>query len=204
MTVTSRPRARRLSHSQRRQQLLDVAFDMLEAQGSEALRMDALARAAGVTRPVVYEHFDNREALLVALIEQHGLRLGREAAAAEATSGDFETDLRRSVRAYLDGVRQRGVGLRSLMTTVGASPTVERARSQIWDAAIRRWTDRYALEAGIDHADARALAEFHLHGLWALAGRCATGELSPERVEDLHTTIVLASLEALSTRGRRP
>ena len=106
MTVTSRPRARRLSHSQRRQQLLDVAFDMLEAQGSEALRMDALARAAGVTRPVVYEHFDNREALLVALIEQHGLRLGREAAAAEATSGDFETDLRRSVRAYLDGVRR--------------------------------------------------------------------------------------------------
>lgn len=198
VTVTSRPRARRLSHAQRRQQLLDVAFDLLEAEGSEALRMDALARAAGVTRPVVYEHFANREALLVALIEQHGLRLGREARVAEATTGDLETDLRRSVRAYLTGVRQRGLALRSLMSTVGLSPTVERARAQIWDAATSRWADRYVLETGIDPADARALAEFHLHGLWALGGRCATGEISAERAEDLHTTIVLASLEAVS------
>lgn len=203
MAVTSRPRARRMSHAQRRQHLLDVAFDLLAAEGSEAVRMDALARAAGVTRPVVYEHFANREALLAALIEQHGLRLGRAVAAADATSGDLETDVRRSVRAYLTGVRERGAGLRSLMSSVGLSPTVERARAGVWDAAIDRWATRYQLEAGIDPHDARALAEFHLHGLWALAGRCAAGELSAERVEDIHTTLVLASLAAFSPTASR-
>lgn len=198
MPVASQPRARRLSYADRHEHLLDVAFELLEAGGSEAARMDALARAAGVTRPVVYEHFANREALLVALIEQHGRRLYWEVAAADAASGDFETDLRSSVRAYVAGVKRRGAGLRSVMSSIGVSPTVERARSRVWDVAIDNWAARYQRGFEIDRADARLLAEFHLHGLWGLAGRCAAGEISASRVEDLHTTIVLASLEAFS------
>jgi len=199
MPATSRPRARRLSYADRHQQLLDVAFELLETGGSEGVRMDALARAAKVTRPVVYEHFANREALLVALIEQHGRRLRSEVVAADARSGDFETDLRASVRAYVTGVKRRGAALRSLMSSVGVSPTVERARSEVWNAAIDNWTTRYVDGFEIDHADARALAEFHLQGLWALAGRCAADEISTSRVEELHAQIVLASLRAVAT-----
>ena len=68
---TSRPqrvRAPRTQPQERRRQLLDIAESLLEGSGSDALRMDTLASAAGVTRPVVYSHFDNRDALIIALL----------------------------------------------------------------------------------------------------------------------------------------
>ena len=59
-TTSRRTRALRTDPRERRRQLLDTAEQLLAAGGSDALRMDAVARAAGVTRPVVYEHFGDQ------------------------------------------------------------------------------------------------------------------------------------------------
>lgn len=198
MGTAMRVRAPRLAHADRRQVLLDVALALLEDGGSEAVRMDALARAAGVSRPVVYEHFANREALLIALIEEHGRHLGLDFPRAGGSPHDFEAELRASVRAYLDQVRRRGVALRALQNAVGFSAAIERTRERLWSAGIDRWAERYCVYCGIDRADARALAEFHLQGLWALAGRCANGEITAQRVEDLHVAVVIGSLQQLA------
>ena len=54
-------RARRMLRPQRREQLLAAATGIVRISGIEALTMAALAEQAGVSKPVVYEHFSNSE-----------------------------------------------------------------------------------------------------------------------------------------------
>ncbi|HEX9506021.1 MAG TPA: helix-turn-helix domain-containing protein, partial [Acidimicrobiia bacterium] len=69
MTATRRPSAPRLASDQRRRQLLDVACAEFADRGFHATSMDDLALAAGVTKPVFYQHFDSKRALFVAVLE---------------------------------------------------------------------------------------------------------------------------------------
>ena len=74
MTAATQPR---LSRDSRYDALLDAAAQLLADDGFSAVTMEAVAAQAGVSRPLVYKHFDNREALLAALWR-------REAAAIDA------------------------------------------------------------------------------------------------------------------------
>lgn len=69
-TPPRRPYAARLPAGERREQLLDAALAIALAEGFHAVTVDGVARAAGVTRPVVYGQFEDRGALLHALVER--------------------------------------------------------------------------------------------------------------------------------------
>ncbi|WP_280221533.1 TetR/AcrR family transcriptional regulator [Nocardia neocaledoniensis] len=60
-------RTRRLSKADRREQLLDTALAMVREHGTDGLTLVTLAEAAGVSRPIVYDHFGTRPDLLLAL-----------------------------------------------------------------------------------------------------------------------------------------
>src|SRR5580704_11197216 len=68
-----RPYAPRLPPGQRREQLIDAALSVIVSQGYEGVSIEAIARTAGVTRPVIYDHFQNLGRLLQALIERSGI-----------------------------------------------------------------------------------------------------------------------------------
>ena len=57
----------RMSKQARREQLLDQALGILRARGADALTLVTLAEVAGVSRPIVYDHFGTRAGLLLAL-----------------------------------------------------------------------------------------------------------------------------------------
>ncbi|MEJ2766841.1 TetR/AcrR family transcriptional regulator [Photobacterium sp. MCCC 1A19761] len=57
----------RFKKEERYNQLLDLAFDMVREQGTDALTLISLAKKAGVTKPITYNHFSTRQALLYAL-----------------------------------------------------------------------------------------------------------------------------------------
>ncbi len=61
---------RRLTKEQRRDQLLDTAESLFSEAGYEPTTMEDIARAAGVTRAVVYAHFDSKEHILQAGVER--------------------------------------------------------------------------------------------------------------------------------------
>lgn len=65
-----RPYAPRMAAEQRREQLLDAALSVIVRQGYGRVSVEAIARTAGVTRPVVYDHFKDLGQLLHALIER--------------------------------------------------------------------------------------------------------------------------------------
>lgn len=60
----------RLTQADRRSQLLDVAIKIVHDSGTDALSLGTVAERAGVSKPVVYEHFGTRSGLLVALYRQ--------------------------------------------------------------------------------------------------------------------------------------
>ena len=72
--VTIGNHAQRLSAPARREQILDVALDVF-ASGFHGASMNDIADAAGVTKPVLYQHFDSKRDLYKALIDEVGDRL---------------------------------------------------------------------------------------------------------------------------------
>ena len=67
MPANAAPTRRRLTREQRARQLLDVAWALVGDEGTDALTLGRLAEAAGVTKPVAYDHFVTRNGLLAAL-----------------------------------------------------------------------------------------------------------------------------------------
>src|SRR6202046_4465692 len=60
--------ARRLTAGQRRRQLVSVALELFARRGYRAPTMDDIAEAAGVTKPLVYQHFSSKRALYLELV----------------------------------------------------------------------------------------------------------------------------------------
>ena len=74
--------ATRLPAEQRRRQLLDVACQVFAERGFHATSMDDLATQAGVTKPVLYQHFSSKQALFLELLDDLGRQLLGELAVA--------------------------------------------------------------------------------------------------------------------------
>jgi AcrR family transcriptional regulator len=92
--------SQRLSAPARREQILDVALEVFATTGFHSTSMNQVAEAAGVTKPVLYQHFDSKRALYQALLDEVGNRLLQNIAkaVAEATDGKSQTEL--GFRAY--------------------------------------------------------------------------------------------------------
>jgi AcrR family transcriptional regulator len=82
----------RLPASARREQLLATALEVFARQGFHATSMNDVAEAAGVTKPVLYQHFASKRDLYLALLDDVGGRL--LGAIARATAGTTDGKLR--------------------------------------------------------------------------------------------------------------
>ena len=65
----------RLPAAERREQLLAVALDVFGRKGFHETSMNDVAEAAGITKPVLYQHFESKRELYLALIEEAGNRM---------------------------------------------------------------------------------------------------------------------------------
>lgn len=93
----------------RRPQVLDVAFELFLRHGYRGTSMDAIARAAGVSKPVVYDCFASKAELFGALLdreEQRMLAQFGDALASSARSGDLPTMLAAGFVAMLRAVAE--------------------------------------------------------------------------------------------------
>ena len=78
-----------------RQRVVDAAEALVRDRGAGALRLESVAEAVGLHRSSVYRYFDSKEELLVAVVVQATLRLGREVVAelgADASPDRFVVD----------------------------------------------------------------------------------------------------------------
>ena len=105
-------RGARLPRSERRRQLLDAAQEVFVARGYHATAMDDIAERAGVSKPVLYQHFPGKLELYLALLDTHGAALvATERAAMESTT-DNKTRVHKAMQAYFDFVDAQGEAFR--------------------------------------------------------------------------------------------
>ena len=90
----------RLPAPERRRQLLDVALTVFASRGYHATSMNDVAEAAGVTKPVLYQHFRSKRALYLELLEDVGGRLRDVIDKAAATADGPRDQVQSGFRAY--------------------------------------------------------------------------------------------------------
>src|SRR3954469_10968263 len=98
----------RMSADARREQLLDVTKKLVAEQGFHPASIESVARAAGISRPIVYGHFQDLGGLLEALIERESARALAHVAAVlphALGGGDPGQALLVALRGYLEAVR---------------------------------------------------------------------------------------------------
>lgn len=106
--------ATRLPADQRRRQLLDIACGVFAESGFHASSMDDIAGAAGVTKPVLYQHFKSKRALFVEVLRDVGGRLLGELATATTPATTGRERVEAGFVAYFGFVTQNEAAFRVL------------------------------------------------------------------------------------------
>jgi AcrR family transcriptional regulator len=126
---TRRRYAPRMAPAERREQLIDAALEVILEQGYERVSIEAIARKAGVTRPVIYDHFPNLGRLLSALIDrEERISVGQlEEVVPDELRGRNPVELLAgSVRRFLEAVASRPATWRIILLPLEGTPQVVR------------------------------------------------------------------------------
>ncbi|MBF8723814.1 MULTISPECIES: TetR/AcrR family transcriptional regulator [Pseudomonas] len=185
------PPRKRLSREDRRRQLLDMAWQLVREEGTDALSLGRLAEQAGVTKPVVYDHFETRTGLLAALYEEYD---ARQTAMLEAalTAGEATLEGRAGViaAAYVDCVMSQGREIPGVSAALAGSPELEslkRAYEGPFLEKCRQALAPFAPTGTVGTAGLRVL----VGAADALSLAAAAGELEPGAAKrELQATII--------------
>jgi AcrR family transcriptional regulator len=105
-TPTTRPRGTRLPRLARRRQLLDAATAVFVARGYHAAAMDEIAERAGVSKPVLYQHFPGKQELYLALLDESVDRLVEAVTGAIRATSDNRERVNATFAAYFGYVAE--------------------------------------------------------------------------------------------------
>jgi AcrR family transcriptional regulator len=156
MSETTAQRGR-LSRSARRAQLLVAARDVFADQGYHAAAMDDIAERAGVSKPVLYQHFPGKLELYQALLTTYADELVASVRSALLTTVDNEERVQAAVAAYFDFVAGEGKAYRLIFGSDlrgEATGVVEGALNR----CIETVAEAVTTDAGLDSSRARLLA----------------------------------------------
>jgi AcrR family transcriptional regulator len=126
-----RPYAARVPIEERREQLLDAALEVISDRGYGRVSIDAIAKRAKVTRPVVYGAFGDLDGLLFALLERQATRaLAKLLSALEPPEGvdDPSEALRATIGRLVDVVKDDPEAWRPILIPFDGTPEPVRAR----------------------------------------------------------------------------
>jgi AcrR family transcriptional regulator len=120
-----------MSAEQRREQLLDVTKRIVGAAGFHAVSIEAVAKEAGISRPIVYGHFGDLAGLLEALVDREGVRAITQLASVLPTdmaAGTHRDGLLAGMRAYLEAAQADPETWRLVLMPPEGAPAILRER----------------------------------------------------------------------------
>lgn len=180
-----------MPREERLRQLLDVSWQLINDEGTDALTLGRLADAAGVTKPVVYDHFGTRNGLLAALYQDFDARQTAIIDAAIAASKPTLKDKAGTIAAsYVECVLTQGREMPGVLAALNGSPelaTVKRHYQRAFIEKCRQILLPFTGPQGISAAGMWAM----LGAADALAQAAVSGEITePEARDELLQTIL--------------
>ncbi|MCZ7631476.1 MAG: TetR/AcrR family transcriptional regulator [Microthrixaceae bacterium] len=132
----------RLPAAERREQLIEVATSVFAEQGFHTTSMNDVAEAAGVTKPVLYQHFSSKRNLFLELLTDIGDQLRERIAKATASAPGPRQQIEAGFRAYFDYMEANTDAYRVL-----------------FGAGVRRDPEFASLTQAVEESIAEAIAE---------------------------------------------
>ncbi|HEY8081085.1 MAG TPA: TetR/AcrR family transcriptional regulator [Acidimicrobiales bacterium] len=153
--ATSTSDSRRLRSDERREQLLMVASGLFAQAGYDATTMDQVAHTAGVTKPLLYQHFESKHALYEEIVTSAATALLDQLAVAASPEVSPREKVDRGFQAYFSAVLSDDVSFRLLLAD-STDEDIARHLDAIEDALIE-FVDPL-IDAGLDPEHRRLLA----------------------------------------------
>ena len=187
----------RMPAAQRRTQLLDTAVHVFAERGYHAASMNDVAEAAGVTKPVLYQHFSSKRDLFVELLTAIGDELRETIDKATADAAGPRQQVEQGMRAYFHYVDARTDCFRVL-----------------FGAGVRRDPEFASFDRSVEESIAESIAELIVvdgqpaahrdvlaHGIVGMTEAASRHWLAHDRTPDVDT--LASQLSRLAWSGMR-
>lgn len=137
---------RRMAGDARREQLLDAAAAIVDADGFAAVSIERVAAACDVTRTVVYQHFGSLDGMVDAVIDRASERAGRAVAATNPSAG--RATMRSAMERVFAAVDADPTTWRMFLVAPQSGPSALEDRLARGRAAIREYNIETSQSAG--------------------------------------------------------
>ncbi|MBJ2154310.1 TetR/AcrR family transcriptional regulator [Variovorax sp. IB41] len=174
---------KRLPKDARGRQLLDVAWAIVRSEGTDALTLGYLAERAGVTKPVVYDHFGTRTGLLGVLYGEYDSRQHALMDEALRASGKTLPAVARVIAAaYVNCVMEMGHEMPGVSAALAGSPELDALKKELEAEFSVKCRD--ALQPFAKRPIAPAAMRAMLGAAEAVSFAAAAGEFDPVDAEN--------------------
>jgi AcrR family transcriptional regulator len=175
---SSARRGNRLPRDERRGQLLIAASDIFVDRGYHAAGMDEIAERAGVSKPVLYQHFSSKLELYLAVLQRHVENLVSGVRQALRTTTDNRQRLRSAVQAFFDFIEHDSQGYRLIFENDNTTEPQVAAQVRVaTESCVDAVYDLISADSGLDPHRSRMIAV----ALVALSVDCARYWLDSDR-----------------------
>jgi len=162
-------RPTRLPRSARRKQLLEAAQEVFVAQGYHAAAMDDIAERAGVSKPVLYQHFPGKLELYLALLDTHCDAIVAKVRKAMSASSDNKQRVAGAITAYFEFIDHESEAYRLVFESdLRNEPAVRERVERVERGCVEAITDTIMADTGVSLPRAELLA----------AGLCGAAEVA--------------------------
>jgi AcrR family transcriptional regulator len=169
MSTQAPPRGRRLPPDERRAVIEDAAARLFGEGGYAATRLDDIAAAANVTKPMLYRHFESKKGLYLALLERHRSQLGQFVEAPE--EGPLELRLPRILEGWFAYFEEQPHTWKMMFLDTTGDGEIRAVRRDVQDSARAVFAAFIEAEpaVGVPPQEVEPLAEVLRGGMAGLA-----------------------------------
>jgi AcrR family transcriptional regulator len=185
-----------LPRSERRESLLSAAREVFVESGYHAAAMDEIAARAGVTKPVLYQHFGSKRDLYLAVLDNSVEQFLESVGRALRSTDDNRSRVTATIDAYLRFISQDDAAYRLVFESdLVNAPDVRDRVQRVNALSAEMVCEVIATDTGLSHAEALLLA----YGLLGMAQTAALRWL--REPEDMDPAAAAQLLSALAWRG---
>jgi AcrR family transcriptional regulator len=187
--------AGRLQGSARRDALLDAAVALVRTDGVQEVSMEAVAEHAEVSRPLVYKHFANRDALLEAAYRREASKLHAELASEVASAGTLEEMYQALLRGSIRATVERGEIFSALRAAGAWNQGIRREQRSRDRDTVRAFATVAVRQYGLERSRAASVTAVLLGALDAVLAqwRRDPSQQSAQALEETYLAMVVGA-----------